>query len=64
MKCMAKHHLGLDLSGLAIDDVEKELMSDYPTKATIENVMEETIDVAEGMKEATVVTPANPIPNE
>ena len=61
---MVKHDLGLDLSGLAVDDVEKELMSDYPTKATIENVMEETIDVAEGMKEATVVTPANPIPNE
>nr|POF18905.1 hypothetical protein CFP56_29728 [Quercus suber] len=52
MKWMVKHHPGLDLSGLAMDDVEKELMSS-------EAVAEEAIDVAEGMKEATVITPAD-----
>jgi len=54
----------MDLSGLAIKDIEKELMSDHPSEATAENVMEEAIDVAKGIKEATVVTLADPIPNE
>ena len=57
MKWMAKHHPGLDLSGLAMDDVEKELP---PSEATAENVMEEATDVAKGMKEATVITLADP----
>ena len=61
VKWMAKHHLGLDLFGLAMDDIEKELLS---VEAIAENVMEEAIDVAEGMKEATVITPTNPIPNK
>ena len=56
VKWMAKHLLSLDLSGLDVDDVEKELIFDHPTKATMENVMEETTDVAEGMEEATIVT--------
>nr|POE94833.1 hypothetical protein CFP56_12688 [Quercus suber] len=30
VKWMAKQHLGLDLSGLAVDDVEKELYRPYP----------------------------------
>ena len=34
MKWMAKHHPSLDLFGLAVDDVEKELMSDRPFEAT------------------------------
>ena len=59
-KWMVKHHLGLDLSSLAVDDIEKELMSDRPFKATSENVMEEAIDAAEVMKEAFV----DPIPDE
>ena len=46
---------------MVVDDVEKELMS---SKATAENVTEEATDVAEGVKEATVVTPADPVPNE
>ena len=61
MKWMAKHHPGLDLSGLAVDDVEKELMS---SEATVENVMEEATDVAEGMKKAIVITLADLIPDE
>ena len=60
MKWMAKHHPSLDLFGLVVDDVEKELMSDRPFEATQENVMEEATDVAEVMKEAL----ADPVPNE
>ena len=61
VKWMAKHHPGLDLSSLAVDDIEKELMS---SEATAENVMEGATDVAEGVKEATVVTPTNPVLDE
>ena len=61
---MAKHHPGLDLFGLAIEDIEKELMSDLPSEATVENTMEEATDVAEGVKEAIVVTLANPVPED
>ena len=61
VKWMAKHHPSLDLSGLAMDDIEKELMS---SEATAENMMEEAINVAEGMKEATVITPVDLVPNE
>ena len=64
VKWMAKHHHGLDLSGLAVDDVEKVLMSDRPSKATSENVREEATNVAEGMKEATVIIPIDPVPDE
>ena len=38
---MMKHHPSLDVSGLAVDDVEKELMFDRPFEATAKNVMEE-----------------------
>ena len=61
VKWMAKHHPGLDLSGLAMDDVEKELMS---SEATTKNAMEEATDVAEGMKKAIVITLADLIPDE
>ena len=61
VKWMAKHHPGLDLFGLAMDNIEKELMS---SKATVENVTEEAKDVAKGMKEATVIIPADPVPDE
>ena len=64
MKWMAKHHPGLELSGLAVDNVEKKLTSDRPSEATVKNVMEEATDITEGMKEATVVTHANPVPDE
>ena len=61
VKSMAKCHPGLDLSGLAVDDVEKEFLS---SEATAENLTKGAIDIAEGMKEATVVTPVNPIPDK
>nr|POF11017.1 hypothetical protein CFP56_13535 [Quercus suber] len=64
MKWMAKHHPGLDLSSLAMDDIEKELMFDRPSEAVAENVTEEAINVVEGMKEAIVITPTNPVPDE
>ena len=60
-KWMAKHHPGLDLSSLAMDNVEKVLLS---AEATVENVTKEATDVVEGIKEATVITPANPVPIE
>ena len=61
VKWMAKHHPDLDLSGLAVDDVEKELLS---AKVTAENETEEATDVAKGMKEATVIAPTDPVPNK
>nr|POF15774.1 hypothetical protein CFP56_17981 [Quercus suber] len=64
MNWVAEHHPGLDLSGLAMDDVEKELMSNRPFETTIENVMEGTTDVAEVMEEAAITTPADPVPDE
>ena len=57
VKWMAKRYSGLDLSGLAVDNVVKELMSDRPFEVTAENVTEEATDTAEVMKEA-------PIPDE
>nr|POE69869.1 hypothetical protein CFP56_29453 [Quercus suber] len=61
VKWIAKHHPGLDFSGLAVDNVKKELLS---AEATSKNVTEEAIEVAKGMKEATVITPADPAPDE
>ena len=61
VKWIAKHHPGLDLSSLAVDDVVKELLF---AEATAENMTEEAIDVAEGMKKATVIIPTNPVPNK
>nr|POE67162.1 hypothetical protein CFP56_74042 [Quercus suber] len=57
VKWMAKHYPGLDLSGLAVDDIEKELLF-------AEVTAEEAIDVAEEMKKATVMTPADPVPDK
>ncbi|KAL0009258.1 hypothetical protein SO802_010760 [Lithocarpus litseifolius] len=64
MKWIAKHHLGLELLALVVDDVEKELMSNRPSEATIENVTEEAIDVAEVMEEVAITTPVEPVPDE
>ena len=61
MKWMAKHHPGLDLSSLAMGDIEKELLS---AEATTKDVTEEATDIAEGMKKAIVITPTNPVPDE
>ena len=57
-------HPDLDLSGLVMGDVEKELLSDHPSEATVENVMEETTTVAEVSKGATPITPTDPILDE
>ena len=63
-KWMAKHHRDLNLSGLVMGDVEKELLSDRPSKATTENVMEEATTIAEVTKKGAPVTPADPTPDE
>ena len=63
-KWMAKHHPDLDLFGLVMDDVEKELLVDHPSEATVENVTEETTTVANVMEKVTTMTPANPVPDE
>jgi len=49
VKWMAKHHPGLDLSGLAVYNVEKELMSNRPYDATAENVTEGATNAAKVM---------------
>jgi len=64
VKWVAKHHPSLDLSGLAVDDVKKELMSDRPSETTVDNVMEGAIDIAEVMDEAAITTPTDPVPDE
>ena len=53
-KWMAKHHPDLDLSGLVMGEVKKELLADRPSEVTVQNVMEE----------AMTITLANPAPNE
>ena len=63
-KWMAKHHPDLDLFGLVMDEVKKELMADRPFEVTVENVMEEATDIIEVMEEAAITTPADPIPNK
>ena len=63
-KWMEKHHPDLDLFGLVMDDVEKELMSDRPSKVSAENVTKEATDVAEVMEEAVIVTLTNLVPEE
>nr|POE63896.1 hypothetical protein CFP56_01935 [Quercus suber] len=64
MKWMAKHHPDLDLFGLVMGDVEKELLSDRPSEATAKNVTEEATIVAEVMEEVSTIAPADPVPNE
>ena len=59
-KWMVKHHPDLDLSGLVIGEVEKELLADHPSEATVENVMEEVMTIADVMKEATTITLVDP----
>ena len=63
-KWMAKHHPDLDLFGLVMDEVKKELMADRPFEVTAENVMEEATDIIEVMEEAAITTPVDPIPNK
>ena len=63
-KWMAKHHPNLDLSGLVMDEVKKKLLANCPSKFITKNVTEKAIDVVKVMEEATITTPANPIPDE
>ena len=60
---MAKHHPNLDLFGLVIGDVEKELLFDRPSEATAKNVME-AVTTVEVTEEAGTTTPANLVPDE
>ena len=62
-KWMAKHRPNLDLFGLVIGDVEKELLSDRPSEATAENVME-AMTAAEVTEEAATTTPADLVLDE
>ena len=64
VKWMAKYHPSLDISGLAVDDVEKELISNRPSEATVENVTEGATYIAEVMEEAAITTSADPVPDE
>ena len=59
-----KHHPDLDLSSLVIGDVEKELLSDRPSEATVENVMEEATTIVEVTEEVAPITLANPTPDK
>ena len=61
---MVKHHPNLDLSGLVMGDVQKELLSNRPSEATAKNVMVEAITVAKVTEEATPITLANLTPDE
>ena len=61
---MAKHHPDLNLSGLVIGEVEKELLANRPSEATTENVTEEATDVVEIMEEAAITTHVDPVPNK
>ncbi|KAK9991329.1 hypothetical protein SO802_026314 [Lithocarpus litseifolius] len=63
-KWMAKHHPDMDLFGLVMGEVEKELLADHPFEATSENMMEEATDIAEVMEETAVTTPIDPVPNK
>jgi len=63
-KWMAKHHPNLDLSGLVMDDVEKELLANRPSEAIVKNVMEEVTTIAELIEEVTPITPADPTLDE
>ena len=63
-KWMSKHHPNLDLFGLVMDDVVKELMSNCHFEAMVENVTEEAINVAEVMEEAAITTFVDHVPNE
>ena len=61
---MAKHHPNLDLFGLVMDDVVKELMSNCPFETMVENVTEEAINVAKVMEKAAITTSVDHVPDE
>lgn len=63
-KWMAKHYPDLDLSGHVVGNIEKELLSNRPSEATVENVMEEATTIVKVTKEAAPITPADPTPDE
>ena len=64
VKWMAKHHPSLDLSDLAMDDIEKELMSNHPFEVAVENVIEGATEVAKVMEEAAITILTNLILDE
>ena len=52
----------MNLFDLAMDNVEKELMSDHPSEATAKNVTEGATNIAEVIQEAAITTLADPVP--
>ena len=63
-KWMVKHHPDLDLSGLVMDEVEKELLANRSFEVIAENVTKEATDVAKVMEEATITIPADLVLDE
>nr|POE67365.1 hypothetical protein CFP56_60028 [Quercus suber] len=63
-KWMAKHHPDLDLSGLVMDEVEKELLADCPSKVMAENVTDGVTDAVEVMEETTTTAPTDLVPDK
>ena len=63
-KWMAKHHQDLDLSGLVMGEIEKELLAYRPSEVIAENVMEKAMIIVEVTKKVTTITPGDPTPNE
>ena len=63
-KWMAKHHPDLNLSGLVIGEVEKELLANHPSEVSAKNVMQEATDTTEVMEKAAITTPVDPVPDK
>ena len=61
---MAKHHPDLDLFGLVMGDVKKELLSDRPSEAIVENVMEEATTIVKVTEEVAPITLVDTTPND
>nr|POF21224.1 hypothetical protein CFP56_27003 [Quercus suber] len=64
IKWMAKHHPDLDLFGLVVGNVKKELMADHPYEVIAENVIEEATEITEVMEEAAITALAISIPDD
>ena len=63
-KWMTKHHTNLDLFGLVLDEVEKELLANHPSEVSAKNVMQEATDTTEVMEKAAITTPIDPVPDK
>ena len=63
-KWMTKHHTNLDLFGLVLDEVEKELLANHPSEVLAKNVMQEATNTTKVMEKATITTPVDPVPDK